>query len=175
MFLEREYFTIKTNDRLEHAVWWLPSILCSRRATQVRSCAGVILFWSWTLKRIGSIVPRRGMTAPMKHRVKSSELRLQVGLIAILSCFTGSSPTMLNDSSSFYLNNNWWTKTDDLYLDRPIGMNTIARFLPGAEKFNTSGNASNHSKGKKGIRRLLHAKVPEIFVAQHSGMMNRRI
>ena len=64
--------------------------------------------------------------------------------------------------------------TDTLwYLCKGMGINSLSKILPNAKKqFQFPGNISNHSVRKTGIGRLLDANIPEIYVAQHSGMKN---
>ena len=81
---------------------------------------------------------------------------------------------MKSPESPFYLIvNSKRASSESWYLARPMGVNSIARFLPYAKKrFNLTGNVSNHSIRKTGNGRLLDAKVSENYVADHSGMKN---
>jgi len=65
------------------------------------------------------------------------------------------------------------TVNDDIwYLNKPLGKNELGTILSKASQVcDFKGKkVANHSVRKTGIGRLLDANVPEIFVAQHSGM-----
>ena len=88
--------------------------------------------------------------------------------------FAGHRPmTMLRPEISFFLGIDWKKKKTNAvwYRCQGEGINYISRFLPDAKKkYDLPGNISNHSVRKTGIGQLLDANVPEIYVAQHSGM-----
>lgn len=66
-----------------------------------------------------------------------------------------------------------WKKSDIWYTDLPMGRNKLSQIMSDAKKkLNKPGTVSNHLVRKTGIRKLLDANIPEIFVTQHSGMKN---
>ena len=186
MLFEKEYFSLKTNDALQRGVWWVLAINFGfrRNDESQKLCWGDIVLESdpetnrqkltWYKER--GTKTRNGRANEAPRKILGTAFATGTGRCPVMFYqeFSRRRPsTMLSDSSPFYLSNNWSTKSDEWYLPRPMGVNTIARFLSDAKKrFNLPGNVSNHSVRKTGIGRLLDAKVPEIFVAQHSGMKN---
>ena len=82
---------------------------------------------------------------------------------------------MKADESPFFLGIDHGKNTTDKiwYTCKPMGINSLSKILSNAKKlFKFPGNVSNHSVRKTGIGRLLDANIPEIYVAQHSGMKN---
>ena len=76
--------------------------------------------------------------------------------------------------SPFFLTEKPQAKLSDAvwYLAKPMGVNTLGNIMTNARKlYGFQGRkVANHSVRKTGIGRLLDANVPEIYVAQHSGM-----
>ena len=73
----------------------------------------------------------------------------------------------------FFLGVAWKNDGNIWYTNRPMGKNKISEMLPEARKLlKLPGKVANHSVRKTGISQLLDADIPEIFVAQHSGMKN---
>ena len=188
MLYDEGYFSTKNNASLQRGMWWILSMDCGFRGNDEskKLCWGdIILEYDsdskreklvWYKERGTKTRNGRENEAPRKIHGTAYATGTNRCPIIYYNAFASHRPqSMMKEESPFFLVNNWGKPSGDStqvwYLPRPMGVNYIARFLPDAKKrFNLPGNVSNHSVRKTGIGRLLDAKVPEIYVAQHSGM-----
>ena len=185
---KRKYFGIGTGESVQRGVWYLLSLHCGWRGCdearqlcwndisleydQVKN----VEYLLWKVERGSKTRVGREGEACRKYDptlYPSGNSRCPIQLFKLFEEHRPESTMVAG--YAFFLGINWKkTVTDSIwYTDRPMGRNYLSKILPEAKKlFNLPGKVANHSVRKTGISRLLDADVPEIFVAQHSGMKN---
>lgn len=186
---EEGFFGLNSGVQVQRALWWSLSIHCGwRGCDEARQVAwGDISietdkangqdYLIWNVERGSKTRIGREGEEGRKYNptiFPSGNKRCPVRLFKI---FRDHRPdeTMV-EGFSFFLGIDWKKSEKDKiwYTNRAMGRNKIAEFLPEAKKLlKLPGKVANHSVRKTGISQLLEADIPEIFVAQHSGMKNR--
>ena len=179
------YFGTTTGVQVQRALWWALSIHCGwRGCDEARQLlwGDIILqrnesnveYLIWDIERSSKTRIGREGEEGRKYNptiYPSGDERCPMNLFKL---FREHRPeeAMLK-GFPFFLGIAWKNNGKIWYTNRPMGKNKISEMLPEARKLlKLPGKVANHSVRKTGISQLLDADIPEIFVAQHSGMKN---
>ena len=179
------YFGTTTGVQVQRALWWALSIHCGWRGSdEARQVlwGDIILqrnesnveYLLWDIER--SSKTRIGREGEERRKYNptiypSGDERCPINLFKLFRDHRPEEAKL--KGFPFFLGIAWKNDGNIWYTNRPMGKNKISEMLPEARKLlKLPGKVANHSVRKTGISQLLDADIPEIFVAQHSGMKN---
>ena len=184
LLFDQNYFGFSSGETVQRTVWWFLSLhfgwrgrdearkVCWGDVVLKGGAGGEYLEWDTergTKTRDGRECEERRRYNPTAYPSESDRCPIKA-----YKLFAAHRPQeALHPNSPFFLTIDLSkSATDNIwYKPKPMGKNSLGKILALArEKCGLQGKVANHSVRKTGISTLLDYGVPELYVAQHSGM-----